>query len=178
VIAVLLLYVLATLDAALSGYRAAGGRNALIRKRVYQAKAQLRGAIWGQAGIIVIAAFAGLLLATDAEPARLIADLLEGCERTLVIYLPYSLVFVVAFVLRVVPSVDVRSTLNTLIFGPFTFLRPFVGLAGVVWAVICVPRWEVLSVGLFALAVMLGVEWGLNRWYAWKSQTVSAESNR
>jgi hypothetical protein len=169
-IAVLLLYVLATLDAALSGYRAAGGRNALIRKRAYQAQAQLRGATGGQVGIAIIAAFTGLLLATDSEPSRLIADLLKGCERTLVVYVPYSLAFVIALVLRVVPSVDVRSTLNTLVFGPFTFLRPFVGLAGVVWAFVCVPRWEVLSVGLFALAVMLGVEWGLNRWYAWKSR--------
>jgi hypothetical protein len=68
------------------------------------------------------------------------------------------------------PSVDVRSTLNTLIFGPFTFLRPLVGLAGVAWALVGVPRWEVAAVGIFALAVMLGVEWGLNRWYAWKGR--------
>jgi hypothetical protein len=79
-IAVLLLYVLATLDAALSGYRTAGGRNALIRKRAYQVRAQLRGVLWGQAGIVAIATLTGLLLAMDSDPPRLIADLLEGCE--------------------------------------------------------------------------------------------------
>lgn len=168
--AVLLLYVLATLDSALSGYRAAGGRNALIRKLGYQTRAHLRGVLWGQAGIVAVATFTGLLIAADPGPSQLIADLLEGCSRALAVYLPYSLVFVAAFVLRVVPSVDVRSTLNTLVFGPFTFLRPFVGLAGVTWAFTCVPRWEVPAVGLFALATMLGVEWGLNRWYAWASQ--------
>lgn len=169
-IAVLLLYVLASLDAALSGYRTAGGRNALIRKRAYQVRAQLRGLLWGQAGILAIATFTGFLLAMESDPTRLIADLLEGCERTLVVYIPYSLVFLTALLLLVVPSVDARSTLNTLIFGPFTFLRPFVGLAGVAWAVLGVPRWEVAAVGVFSLVVMLGVEWGLNRWYAWKGR--------
>lgn len=168
-IAVLLLYVLATLDAILSGYRAAGGRNALIRKRAYQVRAQLRGLLWGQAGIVAIATFTGLLLALESDPSRLIADILEGCERTLAVFIPYSLVFLSALLMLVIPSVDVRSTLNTLIFGPFTFLRPFVGLAGVAWAVIGVPRVEVAAVGVFALVVMLGVEWGLNRWYAWRS---------
>jgi hypothetical protein len=170
VISVLLLYLLASLDAALSGYRAAGGRNALIRKGVYLARAQLRGAIWGQAGILAVITFTGVILATSADPVQLAADLLEGCRRALVVYLPYSLVFVLALFLRVVPSVDGRSILNVLVFGPFTFLRPFVGFAGVVWAVVGVPRYSVLGVGVVALVVMLSVERGLNLWYARKSR--------
>ncbi len=164
-----LLYLLATLDAAMSGYRAAGGRNALIDKGAYQAQAQLRGVIWGHTGILAIAAFVALILVTDAEPSNLAVDLLEACRRLLVVYLPYALVFVAALLLRVVPSVDVLSTLNVLVFGPFTLFRPFVGLAGVAWAFVGVPRWQVCSIGVFGIAMMLGLEWALNRWYARKN---------
>src|SRR5438552_2126215 len=99
-IAVLLLYLLATLDAALSGYRAAGGRNALIRKRGYQARAQLRGALWGQACIVWIAAAIALTLRRADDPGALAVDLLEACRRLMMVYLPYALIFVAALVLR------------------------------------------------------------------------------
>jgi len=165
-IPVALLYVLATLDAAMSGYRAAGGRNALIRKGGYQARAQVRGVVWGQACVLAVAAVVALVLVTNARPAALAADLLLACRRLLAVYVPYSLVFVLALALRAVPSVDVRSTLNVLVFGPFTLLRPFVGLAGVARAFAGVPRWQVAGVGLFGVGAMLGLEWALNRWYA------------
>jgi hypothetical protein len=167
--AVGLLYVLATLDAAMSGYRAAGGRNARINKSAYQTRAQFRGAVWGQAGILAIAAVVALSLATDTEPPSLAVDLLEGCRRGLVVYVPYALVFVAALLLRVVPSVDVRSILNVLVFGPFTLFRPFIGLAGVAWAFVGVPRWQVCGIGVFGIAVMLGLECALDRWCARKN---------
>jgi hypothetical protein len=138
----------------------------LINKVGYQARAQWRGVVWGQAGIVAIAAFVATLLALDPDPTTLGADLLEGCRRLLVVYVPYALVFVVARVVGLAPSVDVRSILNVLVFGPFTLLRPFVGLVGVAWAFAGVPRWQVLAIGTFGIAVMLGVEWALNRWYA------------
>lgn len=163
---VALLYLLATLDAAMSGYRAAGGRNALIRKGGYQARAHWRGVLWGQACVLAAAGVVALVVVTNARPPELAADLLAAGRRLLAVYLPYSFVFVVALLLRAVPSVDVRSTLNVLVFGPFTMARPFVGLAGVAWAFAAVPRWQVAAGGLFGLGVMLGLEGALNWWYA------------
>lgn len=168
--AVLTLYLLATLDAAMSGYRSAGGRVALIRKHSYQARAQARGALWGQVGILAVALVVAVVLLVDSDPPRLAADLLEACRRLLVVYLPYSFVFLAALLLRVLPSVDLRSTLNVLVFGPFTLLRPFVGLAGVAYAYTGVPRWQVIAIGVLGLAAMLSVEWALNWWYARTSQ--------
>jgi hypothetical protein len=105
-------------------------------------------------------------LGQQVPQPSLAGDLLEACRRLLVVYVPYALVFLAALLLRVVPSVDVRSTLNVLVFGPFTLLRPFVGLAGVAWAFAGVPRWQVLGIGVFGIAAMLSLEWTLNRWYA------------
>jgi hypothetical protein len=170
VIAVVLLYLLATLDAAMSGYRAAGGRNALICKRPYQARAQFLAVLWGQAFIAAIAAVIALLLAVAGDPPALADDLLEACRRLMVVYLPYASVFVAAVVLLAVPSVDCRSILNVLVFGPFTLLRPIVGLVGVAWAFVGVPRWQVLVIGLFGIAAMLALEWWLNGLYARQPQ--------
>jgi hypothetical protein len=163
---VAVLYLLATLDAALSGYRAAGGRNALIRKRRYLARAQLLAVAWGQVFIAAIGAFIALLLVTDPDPAVLAEDLLAACRRLLMVLLPYSVPFVLALLLTAIPSVDSRSILNVLVFGPFTLLRPFVGLAGVAWAFAGVPRWQVLVVGVFGIAAMLSLEWWLNHRFA------------
>jgi len=162
--AAFLLYLLATLDAALSGFRAAGGRNARIRKRGYHVRAQLRGVLWGHAGIALIVVSIVLISMLDADPAQLSADLVRACWRLHAVYLPYSLIFAAALALRIVPSVDVRSILNVLVFGPFTLIRPLVGLAGVAWAFAAVPRGQVLVIGVFGLATMLTMEPALNGW--------------
>ena len=49
----LLLYLLATCDAAFCGFRAAAGRNALLFKRAYYLRAMGRGALWGQLAVAV-----------------------------------------------------------------------------------------------------------------------------
>lgn len=166
---ILLLWLLATLDAAMSGYRAAGGRNALIRKRGYQIHAQLFGVIIGQCCLAAIAGIVIALLLTAENRDGLADDLIAACWRLHSVFIPYSLLFVTALVLRSIPSVDFRSILNVLVFGPFTLLRPFVGVGGVVWAFICVPRWQVLGLGLTGVSVMLALEFGLNRRFAKRS---------
>jgi hypothetical protein len=163
---VVLLYLMATLDATLSGYRAAGGRKALIRKGGYLLRAQMVAALLGQVCVVSIAAVVGLTLLAEDDPPALAADLLAACRRLMTVYLPYSLVFVVALSLQAVPSVDLRSILNVLVFGPFTLLRPFVGLAGLAWAFAAEPRWQVLLIGAYGLGVMLALEWLLDRLYA------------
>lgn len=160
------LWVLATLDAALSGYRVASGRNSLICKRRYLTRACVQCGLLAQVCVVVFLAELMLLIQTADDPAQLRADLVEALRCLHQLFIPYALVCLVALVLRVTPSVDVRSTLNILIYGPFTLIRPAVGLVGVGWAWSQVPCWQVPIAGLSGLALMLGFEQIMNRWHA------------
>ena len=128
------LWLLATLDAALSGYRVASGRNSLICKRSYLARACLQCGLLAQFCVVLFAAELMLLIQTADDGVQLRADLVQACRLLHQVFIPYAMVFLVALVLRVTPSVDVRSTLNILIYGPFTLIRSAVGLVGVGWA--------------------------------------------
>jgi hypothetical protein len=70
----LVLWLLATLDAAFAGYRDAAGRNALINKRRYYRCAMLRGALMGQLAVGVAAFIIGLSLAMSADWRGLLQD--------------------------------------------------------------------------------------------------------
>ncbi len=90
----------------------------------------------------------------------------------LLVYIPYALILLVTFVVRAVPSVDIRSITSVLIFGPFTLIRPIVVLVGAVWGVLAAPN--IITVGLTSLIVclMLGLEpiiGGLRSWEMIKS---------
>src|SRR5262245_12251589 len=153
-----LLYLLATVDAALCGYRAAAGRSALIRKRDYYRRAMLRGALAGQVAVLVAGVAASVAILTAADQAAVWAELLGAGRRMLQVYLPYAGILGVAFLVRIVPSVDARSLTSTLVFGPFTLLRPVVLSAGVLWGAAKVSFGSVLAVGALVLAIMLSLE--------------------
>jgi len=75
------LWILATLDAAFAGYRAAAGRNGLIRKRRYYLRAMVLGAIFGQ---VAVALAAGIILITlTLTPDRLGAEVVVDLGRPL-----------------------------------------------------------------------------------------------
>ena len=58
----LLLWFLATVDAAFIGYREAAGRNALIDKRAYYRNAMLRGAALGQIAVLLAGSLISLVV--------------------------------------------------------------------------------------------------------------------
>jgi hypothetical protein len=125
-----LLWLLATVDGAFAGYRAAAGRIMLIDKRAYYRQAMLRGALAVQVAVAIMCLALGLALALSVEPQVLIAGAIAAEERALVVYAPYAGLIAVALVLRAVPSVDVRSATSVVVFGPLTLLRPAVVVAG------------------------------------------------
>jgi len=157
-----MLWLLATLDAAFAGYREAAGRNALIRKRRYYRWAMIRGALIGQVAVALAACVSliSLALATDRE--SLLADYEAVGFRMLLVYVPFTLVILAAFLVRAIRSVDIRSITSTLIFGPFTLIRPLVAIAGLVYGVLAVPRLATILLGAFVLALMLGLEKALS----------------
>jgi hypothetical protein len=82
--------------------------------------------------------------------------------RMLLVYVPYAVIILFAFIVRSIPSVDIRSITSTLVFGPFTLIRPAVAVAGVVYGVLAAPRLEIIVVAATILIMMLGLERALS----------------
>ena len=152
------LWLLATLDAAFAGYREAAGRNALIRKRSYYRRAMLKGALLGQFAVAIAAAGTLISLMMSTDRASLVRDYEQAGSRMLVVYLSYAAILLLSFLARSIRSVDIRSITSTVIFGPFTLIRPLVAIAGLVYAVLGKPRVEIVVMGAIVLTMMLGLE--------------------
>ncbi|HYW73810.1 MAG TPA: hypothetical protein VE961_22500 [Pyrinomonadaceae bacterium] len=152
------LWLLATLDSAFAGYRAAAGRNALIDKQRYYLRAVIFGAIAGQLAVALAAAIIVISLAPAPDRRGLLGDYNLAGGWMLLVYLPYTAAILFAFGLRLIPSVDIRSITSTLVFGPFTLVRPVVAIAGLVCGVLAAPRLATVVVGLIVLTMMLSLE--------------------
>lgn len=154
----LILYILGATDAAMTGYRAAAGRSALIRKRAYYRRAVLKGLLYGHAVLVP----AGLLMAVAVRFTLRSGAPLEAVEeagrRMLLVYLPYAALILTALLARAVPQVDVRSLTSVLIFGPLTFVRPAVAVAGVFAAWSALPDPILLAAALIGIAGLLALE--------------------
>jgi hypothetical protein len=152
------LWFLASLDAAFTGYRDAAGRNALIDKTRYYRRAMIRGLLFGQIAVGLAAAAIAISLALSADYRSLLADYNRAGARMLAFYIPYAVTILIAFLLRAIPSVDIRSITSTLIFGPFTLIRPLVAIIGLLYGVLGALRAETVIMGLIVLTMMLGLE--------------------
>ena len=157
------LYVLATLDGMLCGFRVAAGRCALIDKHVYYRRAMLRGMMWAQGASVLAALALAVVWAFAPDRPGLIDDLSEAAHRMLWVFVPYAVIVVGALIVRAVPSTDVRSATSVMILGPMTGLRPFVTIAGVIYGILPATRWETRLLGVFVLALMMALEPLLNR---------------
>ena len=157
-----LLWLLATVDSAFIGYREAAGRNALIEKRAYFRRALIRGALFGQVAVLIAGVITAIALATSSNAAALFAKFETVGARMLMVYVPYAIVLLITFCIRAVPSVDIRSITSVLIFGPFTFIRPLVVLAGAVWGVVAAPGAITIAITALIVSLMLGLEYMLS----------------
>lgn len=156
-----LLYLLGSLDGAFTGIRSAGGRNALIDKQRHYAIAMLYGFLVGQILLLSGVAFgmAVAYLAPPREPREFLDRFVRAGDYLLDVYLPYGIVMMCAFLIRAMPSVDIRSMTSVLVFGPLTLGRPIVGALGMAWALWHVPDWRVGMVCAYVLLAMLALDW-------------------
>jgi hypothetical protein len=157
-----LLWLLATVDSAFIGYREAAGRNALIQKRAYFRHALIRGALFGQLAVLIVGVITAIVLATASDPGALFSKFETVGARMLTVYIPYALILLITFCIRAVPSVDIRSITSVLIFGPFTFIRPLVVLAGAVWGIVAAPGSITIAITVLIVILMLGLEFALS----------------
>ena len=157
-----LLWLLATVDSAFIGYREAAGRNALIEKGAYFRRALIRGALFGQLAVLIAGIATVIALASSSDAAALFTKFETVGARMLTVYVPYALILLITFCIRAVPSVDIRSITSVLIFGPFTFIRPLIVLAGAVWCVVAAPGAITIAVTVLIVSLMLGLEYILS----------------
>lgn len=143
------LYLLASVDGLLLGYRAAIGRNPLVNKRRYWARALLRGFVAGQIALAIIGAAVFLALRTTVDPDGFLADAAVAGGSMLRVYVPYALLVLPAIALYMTPF---RVLANVLVLGPFTLLRAPVLVLGLAAGVAARPRWEIGLVLLVSLA--------------------------
>jgi hypothetical protein len=139
------------------------GRCPLIRKRGYYTRALFRGLVGAQ--IISTVALVTLLL-TAALSLRRVAlngDLEAAAGRMLWIFIPYASLVFFNLALRLLPSTDIRSATSVFMLGPFTAIRPLVMIAGVLYGIFASRLVETWLLGLFILALMLSLEFALNR---------------
>jgi hypothetical protein len=152
-----LLWLLATIDSAFIGYREAAGRNALIEKRAYYRRALMRGALYGQVAVLIVGLITAAVLAASSDPRALFSEMELVGSRMLTVYIPYAVVILITFCVRALPSVDIRSITSVLIFGPFTFIRPFVVLVGALWGVMAAPHAIMVVMVSLLVVLMLGM---------------------
>lgn len=167
----LFLYLLALLDGLLCGLRTSMGRCPLIRKRSYYTRALFRGIAASQ--VVSVLALAALLLTSALSSRRyaLRADLESSAGRMLWVFLPYAALVLINLALRLIPSTDIRSATSVLMLGPLTAIRPLIMITGVLYGISASNLPETRFLGVFILALMLSLEFALNR-YAAREQAI------
>ena len=161
------LYLLALIDCAFCGYRAAAGKSALIQKQAYYQRAMLRGALYGHIPLVLAGIVVGITVRSSPSPAQRLIEFRIAGSGMLLVYVPYAAMIDLAFVIRALPSVDIKSLTSVVIFGPLTLIRPLVAAAGIVLGMLAVPRPSLMMVGLVVLALMLSFEPLLDRTVRW-----------
>jgi hypothetical protein len=162
-VTVFILYLLATLDGALCGFRAFAGRSAVIHKRAYYSRALLVGAVAAQVASFLSLAVLFVAVVLSSHRIELRSDLEAAAGRMLWIFLPYAAAVLINLALRALPSTDIRAATSVMVLGPLTGLRPLVMIAGVFYGVLSSRFVETKLLGVFVLAAMLFLESFLSR---------------
>jgi hypothetical protein len=162
-VTLLALYLLASLDGILCGLRSSMGRCPLIRKRNYYLRALVRGFLGAQiiSALALIALLLAVVLSSRRETLR--SDLELAAGRMLWIFIPYAILVLFNLALRAVPSTDIRSATSVMMLGPLTAIRSLVMIFGMFYGIAASKLLETRLLGLFILALMLSLEFVLNR---------------
>lgn len=174
------LFLLASLDGALCGCRTSLGRCPLINKRRFYIRGVWRGVIAAQIASW-LSFFVLLAVYSIASDKQLLQRELESAAgRMLYIFLPYAALVLANLVLRLVPSLDLRSATSVFFLGPLTAVRPLVMILGVAFGIWRAQLHGTIFLGLFVLGLMLSIEFVLNRYNSREQQvqisTISAQA--
>jgi hypothetical protein len=154
---VIALAILVAIDGAGSGFRAAAGRSARIDKLGWYARAMARGVACSIAVMALALVFAWWV--ADAEFWASSASIAWRCAT---IYGLVGAPVIALLIMRMIPSVDLRSISSTLVFGPLTALRPIIVVIGA-WPALEAGGWHAI-LAAFIVCAMLLAEPILARW--------------
>jgi hypothetical protein len=162
-VSIALLACLALLDAAFVGFRDAAGRSPRIDKRAYFRRALARGSGIGVLVLALFGALAGVLLLTAGDARTLYGDFEVLAKRLLLVYGTYALAVLGALAVYARRSLESRTLATVLVLGPCTMIRPYVIVAGALWAALSSSRAEVMLMALVSAGAMLVLEPVLGR---------------
>jgi hypothetical protein len=91
------------------------------------------------------------------------ADLEVTATHMLRIFLPYAALVLFNLALRLLPSTDIRSATSVFMLGPLTAIRPLIMVAGILYGISASRLLATRLLALFILALMLSLEFALNR---------------
>ncbi|MEU3455109.1 oxidoreductase [Micromonospora sp. NPDC006766] len=158
---------IALVDGVLAGFRAATGRNGLIRKRGYYLVAMRRGLVAGGAVLGCLALVLAVVLATAPDPATRYGDLTHAGITMLWFIGPYASVVVASLIGYAVLPRRPATFLILLGLGPLTLIRPWVTIAAGLTAAWTAPNLPTAACAVLAATGALAVEpWVHRRWYA------------
>ncbi len=160
----LVLFLLASLDGALCGCRTCMGRCPFIDKNSFYLRGVLRGILAAQIASWLSFFVLALFHHFSPHATLLRQDLEAAAGRMLYVFLPYAALVLANIALRLVPSTDLRSATSVFFLGPLTALRPFVMILGVTYGIWLAQLHTTIFLGLFVLALMLSLDYALNRY--------------
>ncbi len=152
---------LALVDGAMCGFRAAAGRSGLIDKRLYFQRAIVRGF-----GATLVVLVVGVVLAVALARVNGAAAWFEferAARASAAVYASFAGPVILAILLWFTPSIDLRTLMTVTILGPGTLLRPVVVLVGLAVGVHASPSWSVGLMATYAGIAMLSLERWLGR---------------
>ncbi|GAB3837179.1 oxidoreductase [Dactylosporangium cerinum] len=157
---------IALVDAALAGFRAATGRNGLIRKRAYYVVAMRRGLAAGAAVLGCLALVLGAVLATAPDPGVRYTGLTRAGISMLWVIGPFAAVVVASLAGYAVLPRRPATFLILLGLGPLTLIRPWVTVTAGLTAAWTAPDPLTAVCAVLAATSVLAVEpWVHRRWY-------------
>ncbi|WP_433045285.1 class I SAM-dependent methyltransferase [Dactylosporangium sp. CS-033363] len=161
------LALLALVDGALAGHRAATGRSGLIRKRAYYVVAMRRGLAAGAAVLGGLALVLGAVLAAASDPAARYGQLTRAGIAMLWVLGPFAIAVLATLAGYFTLPRRPATFLILLGLGPLTLIRPWLTVAAGIVAAWTAPAWPVAGCAVLAAAGVLLVEpWVHRRWYA------------
>jgi hypothetical protein len=168
VIVAALLALLAVFDGALSGFRAAAGRDGRIDKRPYFRRALVHGALAAVVVVLADGAVAAVLVETSAAPGATWAAFVRAGTACVWIFGGFATLTLAAIALWWSPIVEYRLLATVTVLGPLTLVRPIVILAGLGIAAAQGREPRVWILAVLAGVTMLGIESLLGRPHAAK----------
>lgn len=152
----IVLPMLVLIDAGFAGFRDAAGRDPRIHKwrDGWYPRAVVRGLIAGAIALVVVAVLAGI----PGLVFELGADYRRAADAMLLILGPYTLFVLGAFIPYFIPSIEVRTLVSVIVFGPCTLVRPLVILASAIVAMLTVPQPAVCAAIALAVGATLLIE--------------------